>query len=90
MNFIATKQAFTAIFGIFLCTHALAGFGGMGNVEANDAGSASFTSLLMGVAIMGACGYAAVKYASRFEGNQGYGRIAIGILVLLVLSAVFA
>lgn len=89
MNFRAPKLVCVMIFCILACSNALAGFGGMGNVEANDAGSASATSLLIAIAILGGGGYAAVKYASRFEGNLGYGRIAIGIIALLILIAVF-
>jgi hypothetical protein len=89
MNFKAYKPICTLICFLFGCSNALAGFGGMGNVDANDAGSASAASLLIAIAIFGGGGYAAFRYASRFDGNQGYGRIAIGIIALLVLIAVF-
>lgn len=83
------KRFAFALMGALSCGPVLAGFGGMGNVEANDAGGVSFTNLVLAIALLGIGGYLAIQYASRFDGNQGYGRIAIGILAVLVLFALF-
>lgn len=68
---------------------AFAGFGGMGSVESSDTGGGAFTSLLVAILILAALFYGFTKFAERFEGNLGYGYIAIAILIFLVLMGIF-
>lgn len=70
-------------------TLAAAGYGSMGSVEASDAGPATFSGLLIALALLFALFFGAAKFAAMFEGNLGYGYIAIGILVLLIALGIF-
>ena len=68
---------------------ALAGYGGMGSVDSSDTGGVPFSGFVLGILALAAFFYGSVKFAERFEGNLGYGYIAIAILIFLVLSSVF-
>lgn len=78
--------------GAFMVTAhelALAGFGGMGSVGSSDTGGVSFGSFVVAILILAAFFYGSAKFAERFEGNLGYGYIAIAILIFLVLLGIF-
>ncbi|MDH0852125.1 hypothetical protein N5D66_29660 [Delftia tsuruhatensis] len=80
-----------ALMASFFLSHTIAraGYGGMGIVESGDAGPVPFSRFLLALALLFVLFYGAAKFAAMFEGNLGYGYIAIGILVLLIALGIF-
>lgn len=73
MNFKALKPIHALIFGILGCTNAMAGFGGMGNVESDGGASldgAAAVVLLVGAAV----GYYAERAYRKSQLDKAGGR----------------
>lgn len=85
------KTILRALFmaALFVQKASFAGFGGMGNVEGSDVGPTSISSLFWALIVFTGLFYAAARYIAK-EGNEGAGRVAIGIIIVMVVLAILS